>query len=77
MVSSFGGGGGGGGAMKVSQVHNSIPSAAGGAVGEAAMMRGGKMIRGRSEEEGRGEINEGKGALTLMFIIRGSSMWLG
>ena len=46
MVSSFGGGGGGGGAMKVSQVHNSIPSAAGGAVGEAAMMRGGKMMRG-------------------------------
>ena len=37
--------------MKVSQVHNSIPSAAGGAVGEAAMMRGGKM-RGRSEVEG-------------------------
>ena len=38
--------------MKVSQVHNSIPSAAGGAVGEAAMMRGGKMMRGRSEVEG-------------------------
>ena len=42
------GGGGGGGegkgvsAMKVSQVHNSIPSAAGGAVGEAALMRGGQ-----------------------------------
>ena len=29
--------------MKVSQVHNSIPSAAGGAaVGEAAMVRGGQ-----------------------------------
>ena len=42
MVSSFGGGGGGGGvgAMKVSQVHNSIPSAAGGAWGRL-MMRGG------------------------------------
>ena len=54
MVSSFGGGGRGGGgrgvgAMKVSQVHNSIPSAAGGAVGEAAMMRGGKMMRGGTE----------------------------
>ena len=66
--------------MKVSQVHNSIPSAAGGAVGEAAMMRGGKMIRGGktgAEVRWRGEINEGKGVLTLMFIIQGASMWLG
>ena len=44
MVSSFGrrGRGRGVGSMKVSQVHNSIPSAAGGAVGEAAMVRGGQ-----------------------------------
>ena len=60
MVSSFGGGGGGRGvgAMKVSQVHNSIPSAAGGAVGEAAMMRGGKIMRG-GKMRGRSEVEGG------------------
>ena len=74
MVSSFGGGGGGGGAMKVSQVHNSIPSAAGGTQEGRVVMRGGSKLGVLDDEGGRGEVLDesegGRGEIALISMSK-------